>query len=60
MEPKEGIEPTFLLYESNVLPLNYFGNQGILSEKLAFFNLKAAFQRLIDIDILILFIPTAV
>ena len=25
LEPKAGIEPAFLLYESNVLPLNYFG-----------------------------------
>ena len=24
-EPKAGIGPTFLLYESSVLPLNYFG-----------------------------------
>ena len=30
LEPAAGIEPTSLLYESNVLPLNYAGASPIL------------------------------
>src|SRR3990167_3244769 len=28
LEPRVGVEPTFLLYESSVLPLNYIGWRG--------------------------------
>ena len=43
LEPRVGIEPTSLLYESSVLPLNYIGLMTALLyiKNQAFFNSKA-------------------
>ena len=32
LEPRAGIEPTFLLYESSVLPLNYIGAGAVVRD----------------------------
>src|SRR3989344_6621660 len=36
LEPRVGIEPTFLLYESSVLPLNYIGLFFLINKRPSF------------------------